>query len=114
MRVPRESLLMRYIQVARDGTVTRSPGAEALSYGALVDGRVNIVRGAASALKIAATIAVRYGLVRRQFPSPAARSGESEECVLLDYASHQRRLMPIVADALATHFTVRVAPLPLA
>ena len=52
------------------------------------------------AAKLALTIAVRYGLERRQFKAP----GREEEVILLDYLQHQRRLLPLVATSYAMHF----------
>src|SRR5436309_13580195 len=52
-----------------------------------------------SAAKSALTVAVRYGLRRRQFGPP----GE-DEVVILDYRTQQRRLMPLLAKTYALHF----------
>jgi len=52
-----------------------------------------------SAAKTALTIAVRYGLTRRQFGPP-----DGEEVPILDYRTHQRRLMPLLARTFALHF----------
>jgi acyl-CoA oxidase len=52
-----------------------------------------------SVAKTALTIAVRYGLRRHQFgPAPG------REVPLLDYRTHQRRLMPLLASTYALHF----------
>ncbi|MDX1665661.1 MAG: acyl-CoA dehydrogenase, partial [Saprospiraceae bacterium] len=48
-------------------------------------------------------IAVQYALRRRQFGPKAAGS----ETLLLDYPSHQRRLMPLLAKTYALHFSLR-------
>ena len=56
---------------------------------------------ALGATKVALTIAIRYGARRRQFGSP----GEPER-VLLDYPSHQRRLMPPLATTYALNFAL--------
>ena len=51
--------------------------------------------------KRALTIACRYAAVRRQFsPNP-----HSPETKLLDYVIHQHRLMPLLAQCYAMHFT---------
>lgn len=49
----------------------------------------------------ALTIAIRYAAVRRQFSS----DGSKLETQILDYPIHQRRLMPLLAQAVATGFT---------
>lgn len=67
------------------------------SYGALLQGRTAMVADGANVSKKALTIAVRYGAVRRQF-----KTADNEfETQLLDYPIHQRRLMPLLAQAIA-------------
>ncbi len=103
VRVPREALLNRYGDVGEDGTYS-SPIEKAgkrffTMLSALVQGRVCISGASISAAKSALTIAVRYGLRRRQFgPEP------DEEVLLLDYRPHQRRLLPLLAKTYALHF----------
>ena len=103
VRVPREALLNRYGDVTPDGQYT-SPIESAnkrffTMLGTLVQGRVCISGASVSVAKTALTIAVRYGLHRRQF----GPEGE-DEVVILDYRPHQRRLMPLVARTFALHF----------
>lgn len=104
VRVPRADLLARYGQVAEDGTYTspiESPGRRFFTMlGSLVQGRVSLDGAAGVASKIALATAIRYGNERRQFTG----ASESEETVLLDYAEHQRRLIPLIAQAYAGHF----------
>ena len=96
VRVPREALLNRYADVSEDGRYT-SPIENAnkrffTMVGALVQGRVCISGASISAAKNALTIATRYGLRRVQFgPS------DQDEVPLLEYRTHQRRLMPLLA-----------------
>lgn len=104
VRVPREMLLDRFGGVDESG-VYRSPieskNARFFTMlGTLVRGRICVGGGAASAARKALTIAVRYGDRRRQFRRP----GLGEEIVLLDYLTHQRRLLPHVARAYAYGF----------
>jgi acyl-CoA oxidase len=103
VRVPRENLLDRYAQVAEDGTYTSPIENETRRFftmlGTLVQGRVSVSGAAVSAAKTALTIAVRYGLVRRQFKAP----GDDREVVLLDFRQHQRRLLPLLATTYALH-----------
>jgi acyl-CoA oxidase len=103
VRVPRDALLNRYADVTGDGRYT-SPIDSAnkrffTMVGALVQGRVCISGASISAAKSALTIAVRYGLRRHQFGPP----GE-DEVPILDYRTHQRRLMPLLAKTYALHF----------
>jgi acyl-CoA oxidase len=70
--------------------------------GTLVGGRISVAAAALSAAKSGLTIAVRYGSRRRQFGRP----GEPEH-VVLDYLTHQRRLMPRLAAAYAFDFAIK-------
>jgi acyl-CoA oxidase len=103
VRVPREALLNRYGDVDEDGVYSspiESAGRRFFTMlGTLVQGRVCISGASVSAAKTALTIAVRYGLRRRQFgPEPG------HEVPILDYRTHQRRLMPLLAKTYALHF----------
>ncbi|MEM7051107.1 MAG: acyl-CoA dehydrogenase [Acidobacteriota bacterium] len=103
VRVPRQDLLDRFAQVSAAGEYTSpivSPSKRFFTMlGTLVGGRVSVARAALSAAKVGLAIAVRYGERRRQFGAP----GEAE-IKLLDYRTHQRRLMPLLATAYACHF----------
>ena len=46
-------------------------------------------------LCVALSIATRYALERRQFAAPGSRT----EVVLMDYRTHQRRLLPAIATS---------------
>ncbi|MCG8467471.1 MAG: acyl-CoA dehydrogenase family protein [Gemmatimonadetes bacterium] len=105
VRVPRENLLDRFAWINDDG-LYRSPIASPAKrfftmLGTLVGGRVAVGSAALSATKVALTIATRYGERRRQF-GPA---GEPER-PLLDYQSHQRRLLPRLATTYALNFAL--------
>ena len=104
VRVPREALLDRYGEVAPDGTYAspvESPSRRFFTMiSTLVRGRVAVAGAAGSATKTALALAVRYGDTRRQFPRPDT----GEEVVLLDYLTHQRRLLPALATTYALHF----------
>ncbi|KAI9220920.1 acyl-CoA dehydrogenase/oxidase C-terminal [Blastocladiella britannica] len=104
VRIPRTYMLMKHTRVKRDGTVVDPPLAQ-LAYGALIQGRVAMVVDSANTAKKALTIAIRYAAVRRQFAAP----GSKLETKLLDYVIHQYRLLPLLAQTYAMHFTgVRV------
>jgi acyl-CoA oxidase len=68
----------------------------------LLQGRAAMVVDSGNVAKKALTIAVRYAAVRRQF---ATKANQGVETKLLDYPIHQRRLMPLLAQAFAMHFT---------
>jgi acyl-CoA oxidase len=103
VRVPREALLDRYAQVRSDGTYfspIESPTKRFFTMlGTLIQGRVSVGGASINATKVALTVAVRHGLQRRQFGAP----GEPE-AVLMDYRTHQRRLLIPLAHTYALHF----------
>ncbi len=70
--------------------------------GTLVGGRIGIPRSALSATKSGLTIAIRYSNERRQF---GPQSGE--EVPILNYRTHQRRLLPPLATAYGLHFSLQ-------
>ncbi len=104
VRVGRDALLDRYAQIRDDGTYfspIESPARRFFTMlGTLIQGRVSICGASIGATKVALTIAVRHGLTRRQFGPP----GADEEAVLLDYRTHQRRLLPALATTYALQF----------
>ncbi|MCB0549827.1 MAG: acyl-CoA dehydrogenase family protein [Phaeodactylibacter sp.] len=106
VRVPRENLLNRFGDVSPEGVYSSpidDPSRRFFTMlGTLVGGRVCVPRAGLSAAKTGLTIAVKYALKRRQF----APSFHEPEVLLLDYPSHQRRLMPLLAKAYALHFTL--------
>ena len=103
VRIPRENLLNQYGDVAEDGTYT-SPVENVnrrffTMLGTLVRGRVSVGGSASAAAEVALTIAGKYALKRRQFgPAP------DEEVLLMDYRTHQRRLLPLIARSYAYRF----------
>ena len=104
VRVPRTDLLNRYGDVAADGTYTSpiaSPGRRFFTMlGTLVQGRVSLDGAAINAAKVGLIVAVTYGNQRRQFTAASPH----DEVVLLDYAEHQRRLLPRLAQTYAHVF----------
>ena len=103
VRVPRDALLNRYGGVNAEGVYEspiENPNKRFFTMlGAMIQGRVCISGASISAAKTALTIAVRYGLRRTQFGPP-----DEPEVALLDYRTHQRRLMPLQAKTYALHF----------
>jgi acyl-CoA oxidase len=103
VRVPRENLLDRYAEVAPDGTYTseiENPTKRFFTMlGTLIQGRISFCGASISASKVALTIAIRRALERRQFGPPGR-----PEALLLDYRTHQRRLLPALAATYALSF----------
>lgn len=103
VRIPRESLLDRYGSVNAKGEYS-SPIANPkrrffVMLGTLVQGRVSLDGAAVVAAKAALQIAVTYANKRRQFPN-----SNGSETLLLDYQSHQQRLLPLLAETYAASF----------
>jgi acyl-CoA oxidase len=103
VRVPRDNLLNRYGDVARDGTYSTPIENQTKRFftmlGTLVQGRISVAGGAGSATKVGLAIAVRYGAARRQFAAP-----DGTEIPVLNYLAHQRKLLPALAKTYALHF----------
>lgn len=103
VRIPRENLLNRYGDVEPDGTYTSPIPSKGRRFftmlSTLVQGRVSLDGAATNAMKLALTIAMRYGSERRQFEGV-----DGQETVLLDYQTHQRRLLPRLAQTYAMTF----------
>jgi acyl-CoA oxidase len=104
VRVPRTNLLGRFGDIDDEGryhSPIESSGRRFFTMlGALIRGRISVAGGAGAAAQSALALAVRYGDARTQF----ARPDSTEEVTLLDYRTHQRRLLPLVADAYAFSF----------
>ncbi len=95
VRVPVANLLDRFASIDAEGTYTSpiaSPDRRFFTMlGTLIGGRVSVGAGAVSAARTALAIAIRYAHARRQF-------GADGERRLIDYPTHQRRLLPHLAD----------------
>jgi acyl-CoA oxidase len=104
VRVPRDALLDRYAQVREDGTyfseIENANRRFFTMLGTLIQGRISVGGASISATKSALAIAIRHADERRQFGPPDG----PEEALLLDYRTHQRRLLPALATTYALHF----------
>eukprot|EP00698_Gefionella_okellyi_P000026 TRINITY_DN10013_c0_g2_i1.p1 TRINITY_DN10013_c0_g2~~TRINITY_DN10013_c0_g2_i1.p1 ORF type:complete len:368 (+),score=81.31 TRINITY_DN10013_c0_g2_i1:121-1224(+) len=104
VRIPRENLLNKFADVTSEGvyssSITNSGKRFAAVLTALIGGRVGLCGGALVALKTALVTAVRYAHSRRQFGA----SKDSGEVLLMEYPSHQYRLVPLVAQMLGLDF----------
>ncbi len=107
VRIPREDMLDRFASVSPEGEYSspiKNPGARFFTMlGTLVGGRISIASSGNNAAKSALAIAVRYAGRRRQFSGPK----QEAETLLFDYPSHQRRLMPLLANAYGLHFALQ-------
>ena len=104
VRVPVDNLLDRFASIDRDGAYgspIASPDRRFFTMlGTLIGGRISVGAGAVSASRAALAIAVRYAEARRQF-------GGDVERRLLDYPTHQRRLLPHLADTVLLRVAFR-------
>ncbi|PON81585.1 Acyl-CoA oxidase [Trema orientale] len=104
VRIPRENLLNSVADVSPDGqyfSAIKNPDQRFAAFLApLTCGRVNIAVSAIYSSKISLAIAIRYSLTRRAF----SITPNGPEVLLLDYPSHQRRLLPLLAKTYAMNF----------
>ncbi len=104
--IPVENMLDRFASVNEEGKFESPIASDNRRFftmlGTLVGGRIGIPRSGNAASKSGLTIAIRYGDQRRQF-GPEGGS----EVPILNYRTHQRRLMPLLANAYALHFALQ-------
>ncbi len=101
-----ENMLDRFASISDGGTfespITSDNRRFFTMLGTLVGGRIGIPRSGLSASKSGLAIAIKYGDKRRQF------GAENEaEVPILNYRTHQRRLMPLLANVYALHFALQ-------
>lgn len=104
--IPKENMLDRFASVDEHGKFASPIASDNRRFftmlGTLVGGRIGIPRSALATSKSGLTIAIRYGDQRKQFgPEGAA------EVPILNYRTHQRRLMPLLANVYALHFSLQ-------
>eukprot|EP00164_Ancoracysta_twista_P006509 GFYU01009069.1.p1 GENE.GFYU01009069.1~~GFYU01009069.1.p1 ORF type:complete len:678 (-),score=183.24 GFYU01009069.1:295-2328(-) len=104
VRVPRTSMLNKFADVAPDGQYSSpysSPGQRFNAMlSALILTRVALVQSTIAAMKQGLTIAIKYALSRHQFGPP-----NQPEISIMEYSTHQRRLMPHLAAVYGMTFT---------
>ncbi|CAM8878388.1 unnamed protein product [Rhodiola kirilowii] len=101
VRIPRENILNLVADVLPDGDYLSGIKDPDQRFGAfmapLTSGRVTIAVNSIYQSKVGLSIAIRYSLTRRAFSVVA----NEPETLLLDYPSHQRRLLPLLAKSYA-------------
>ena len=106
VKIARDAMLDRFACIDDEGKFNSPISSDNRRFftmlGTLVGGRVGIARSALSAAKSGLTIAVRYASQRRQFGPE-----NGQEVPILNYRTHQRRLLPLLANAYAGHFALR-------
>ncbi|MBK8701282.1 MAG: acyl-CoA dehydrogenase family protein [Saprospiraceae bacterium] len=101
--VPKENLLNRFGDITETGEY-KSPIAQDnkrffTMLGSLVGGRICVGLGALNASIASLALAVNYAHERRQFRPDE----DTIETLLIDYPSHQHRLMPLLVKSLVFH-----------
>lgn len=103
VRISRDNLLNRYGDVDRKGNYSSAISNPKRRFfvmlGTLVQGRVSLDGAAVAASKLALQISVSYANKRKQFMNLAG-----EENILMNYQTHQNRLLPLVAETYAASF----------
>jgi len=97
VRIPRENILRRYVEVTRDGKFQRK-GNEKIGYAIMMQTRSAITITCWKGLSQACTIGVRYSLVRTQFADE-----KGKERKILDYQLQQDKLITNLALSYAMH-----------
>jgi acyl-CoA oxidase len=107
VRIPVENLLDKYGSINTEGeyqSIIENPSKRFFTMlGALVVGRICVGLAGVNASKTALTIAIKYGLRRRQF----SQRDESPETIIMDYPTHQKRLIPRLAKTYAYYFALQ-------
>lgn len=113
-RISKAYLMNRNADITPDGQYTsrvkdknKRMGA---SFGILSAGRVGIIGMSILNMEKALAIAIRYACVRRQFGPDTAdnyNSNQASEWPIIEYQSHQWRLLPYLAAAYVHHFFYR-------
>ncbi|BAT90052.1 hypothetical protein LR48_Vigan08g091900 [Vigna angularis] len=105
VRIPRENLLNSVADVSPTGeylsAIKNVDQRFAAFLAPLTSGRVTIAVSAVYMSKISLAIAIRYALTRQAF----SITPNGAEVLLLDYPSHQRRLLPLLAKVYAMSFS---------
>ncbi len=98
-RVPVSHLLDRFASIDVSGNYQSPIESQGRRFftmlGTLVGGRICVGSAAVSAARTSLAIAVRYATMRRQFGGAPSEP----ERALLEYPSHQRRLLPFLAQS---------------
>ena len=99
-RVSRDALLDKYGSVDEQGNYHSSIESDgkrfSTSIASLTGGRVGITKSSCDAALQCSTIAIRYGIARKQF-GPV----DQPESELMSYPLHQYRLIPLFAQSFA-------------
>ncbi len=103
IKIPKENLLNQFGDIDEAGNYVSPISSSSKRFftmlGTLVGGRLCVPVSGLSAAKKALNMAVHFALSRKQFGPP----GLPEQSIM-DYPTHQKKLMPLIANAYAYHF----------
>ena len=103
--IPLENMLDRFASITKEGDFTSPISSDNRRFftmlGTLVGGRIGVPKAGLSAAKSGLTITIRYSDKRKQFGPEGG-----DEVPILNYKTHQRRLIPLLANAYAIHFAL--------
>lgn len=106
VQIPKENMLDKYARIDDNGEfqspITSDNRRFFTMLSTLVGGRIGIPRSGISAAKSGLAIAIRYSDGRKQF---GPQNGS--EVAILNYRTHQRRLMPLLAITYGCHFALQ-------
>lgn len=103
IKIPKENLLDKFGAIDKTGQYTSPISSSSKRFftmlGTLVGGRLCVPIAGQTAAKKALNMAVYFALDRKQFGPP----GKPEQSIM-DYPTHQKKLMPLIANAYAFDF----------
>lgn len=103
VRIPRSYMLAKYAELDSQGNFA-TKGNTKILYTVMQSIRIFIIRMAYSNLAKGLTIAIRYGISRTQFKDKA---GSIEERPIIDYQTHQFKLIPLLSQWYAFTFVYK-------
>lgn len=103
VRIPRKNMLMKNAEVTESGEFVKHRSS-LLTYATMTMTRVGIIMDANVFHAKAATIAVRYSLVRRQSPIEP----DKPEPKIMDHVTQQYKILPVVARVFVINLTSRL------
>lgn len=103
VRIPRKNMLMKNSEVTEDGTFVKHRNA-LLTYGTMTMVRVGIILDSNVFLSKAATIAVRYSIVRRQSPIDP----DKPEPKIMDHVTQQNKVLPALTKTIVINITAKI------
>ncbi len=102
VKIPLKNLLNAYGDIDESGkyfSKIENPNKRFFTMlGALVGGRISVGLAGLSVAKVGLHISIKYGLQRKQF-----EDREGNEMLVMDYPTHHRRLIPLLARTIALH-----------